>query len=321
MKRVLKRLALTFLGNPWRLRRRIESLRQAGAVTILALHRVAADDGSSYPPMDPRLFENLLTFCKAQFEIVLFADLVARPSTDKPLLVLSFDDGYKDFIEYAVPIMDKHGIRANQNIIPKCVEQARPPLNVVAQDFIGVAPASLIVELEVPGLGRLSADRDRERLGRLVSNFIKRKPMREQHLLAEVLLPQFQRMDGFRPTPMMSRSDVRQIGGVHELGAHSFEHATMAAEDDSYVAEDARRCRDYFVDLLGQPTAIYAFPNGSYRPPHPAIVREAGFDTILLVNDDFSSVEQRDHSRFNIYGTSDRELRFRALGGMRRPAR
>jgi hypothetical protein len=71
--------------------------------------------------------------------------------------------------------------------------------------------------------------------------------------------------------------------------------------------------------MLMRPTSIYAFPNGSYRPQHPAIIREAGFDTILLVNEDFSSAATRDHSRFNIYGTSDSELRFRATGGLRKP--
>ena len=178
------------------------------------------------------------------------------------------------------------------------------PLNVVAQDFIGKAPASLLAELDIPDFGRVSADQDRERVGQSVSAFIKNKPMREQHALGAALLPQFERMDGFRPTPVMNRSEITQIAEVHELGAHSFEHATMAAEDDDYVAADARRCRAYFADVLKRPTSIYAFPNGSYRPQHPAMIREAGFDTILLVNEDFSSAATRDHSRFNIYGTS-----------------
>jgi peptidoglycan/xylan/chitin deacetylase (PgdA/CDA1 family) len=318
MNRLVKQFALTYLASPWRLRRRLERLSRTDAVTILSLHRVAPADGSSYPPMDPGLFDRLLAFCQSHFEVVVFAELAAKRKSGKPRLILSFDDGYKDFLEYAVPIMDKHGVRANQNIIPACVEQGRPPLNVVAQDFIGQAPTSLLGEVDVPGLGRIPAGEDRERTGQSVSAFIKNKPMREQHLLAETLLPQFERMDGFRPTPMMSRSEVSQVAGMHELGAHSFEHATMGVEEDDYVADDARRCLDYFADVLKSPTTIYAFPNGSYRAEHPALVRAAGFETILLVDEDFSTAERREHPRFNIYGTSDRELRFRATGGMRK---
>jgi peptidoglycan/xylan/chitin deacetylase (PgdA/CDA1 family) len=319
MNRLMKQFALTYLASPWRLRRRLERLSQTDAVTILSLHRVAPHDGSSYPPMEPRLFDRLLSFCSRHFEVVRFDGLGAERKSRKPRLILSFDDGYKDFIDYAVPILERHGLRANQNIIPACVERGRPPLNVVAQDFIGRAPASLLAELDVPGFGRLSAHQDRERVGQSVSDFIKNKPMSEQHALDDALLPQFERLDGFHPTPVMSRSEITQIAAVHELGAHSYEHATMAAEDNAYVADDARRCRAYFADVLKRPTSIYAFPNGSYRPQHPAMIREAGFDTILLVNEDFSSAATRDHSRFNIYGTSDSELRFRATGGLRKP--
>jgi peptidoglycan/xylan/chitin deacetylase (PgdA/CDA1 family) len=318
MNRSVKQIALTYLASPGRLRRRIDRLRQTDALTILSLHRVAPDDRSSYPPMDPHLFDRLLSFLKEHFEIIVFGELAGAQKRGKPRLILSFDDGYKDFIDYAVPIMERHAVRANQNIIPGCVEQGRPPLNVVAQDFIGQAPASLLAELHVPGLGRVPSGRDRERAGQSVSALIKNKPMREQRALAEALLPQFERMDGFRPTAVMTRSEVGQVGDLHELGAHSFEHATMGVEEDDYVVEDARRCRDYFAEVLDRPTSIYAFPNGSYRPQHPQIVRDAGFETILLVDEDFSSPQRREHPRFNIYGKSDRELRFRATGGMRK---
>jgi peptidoglycan/xylan/chitin deacetylase (PgdA/CDA1 family) len=318
MNRLVKQFALTYLASPWRLRRRLERLSQTDAVTILSLHRVAPDDGSSYPPMEPGLFDRLLAFCQKHFEVVIFAELAAKRKSGKPRLILSFDDGYKDFIDYAVPILEKHGVRANQNIIPNCVEQGRPPLNVVAQDFIGKAPGLLLAEVEVPGFGRLAGGEDREEIGRSVSGFIKNKPMRDQHMLAEAVLPQFERMDGFRPSPIMSKSEIGQIAAVHELGAHSFEHANMAVEDDDYVAEDARRCRDYFADVLKLKTDIYAFPNGSYRAEHPALVRAAGFKTILLVDGDFSSASRREHPRFNIFGSSDGELRFRATGGMRK---
>jgi peptidoglycan/xylan/chitin deacetylase (PgdA/CDA1 family) len=100
--------------------------------TILNLHRVGNNAGSAYRPLDPTLFDELLTFAKHEFAVVTIAEL--REKSRKPKLVLSFDDGYRDFATTAVPILRKHGLRANQNIIPRCVETGLPPLNVMAKD-------------------------------------------------------------------------------------------------------------------------------------------------------------------------------------------
>jgi peptidoglycan/xylan/chitin deacetylase (PgdA/CDA1 family) len=145
--------------------------------------------------------------------------------------------------------------------------------------------------------------------------------MVEQKRFEADLLPQMAAWDGFRPTPMMTRSAIASIAAVHEIGAHSYEHASMAFETDDYVRADARRCRHWFREVLGEDPTIYAFPNGAYRPVQVDIVRQAGFETVLLVDEDFSHCESTVHKRFGIYGAGLRELKFRAVGGRRRPSR
>src|SRR4051794_14513217 len=103
---------------------------RSNTLAILNLHRVAKDDRSAYAPLDPSLFEYLLQFLERNFEIVSFDTLPETQSSSRPKVILSFDDGYRDFIEVAVPILKKYGIRANMNIIPECLETGRPPINV-----------------------------------------------------------------------------------------------------------------------------------------------------------------------------------------------
>jgi peptidoglycan/xylan/chitin deacetylase (PgdA/CDA1 family) len=307
LRNTAKIVAFAAMGNgPW-LRRRLDAVRGAGVATILNLHRVADDDGSDYRPLDPGLFDELLTFAKREFAIVTISEL--REKTVKPKLVLSFDDGYRDFVTTAVPILKKHGVKANQNIIPRCVESGLPPLNVIAQDFVGRAPSRLVKELRVEGFSAPAGPRYGQRLSR----FLKMRPQAEQDRIAEDLLPQFRRWEEFKPTAMMSLDEVCSLDG-HEIGAHSFAHSSMEFESDAYLDADVARCADYFRDKLGKPMTIYAFPNGSCRAGQAERVLTHGADHVLLVGERFDQ-GTRIHHRITFDGRSSSEIRYKALGG------
>ena len=295
-------------GNgPW-LRRRLERLRNAGVSVILNLHRVAPDDRSSYRPLAPAMFEELIAFAKREFAIVTIGELQLK--TEKPKLVLSFDDGYRDFALFADPILRRHGVRANHNVIPRCMETGLPPLNVTAQDFVGKAPAELVRRIRIEGFTESPEDRS---FGHRLSHFIKMRSQAEQDALAEKLLPVFFDWDGFQPTPMMSLEEVRSIRH-HELGAHSFAHSSMEFETDEYLDQDFDRCADYFGQQIGAPMTIYAFPNGSCREGQAEQLLGRGVEHVLLVGEAFDSAP-RVHRRFTFDARSASEARFKALGG------
>jgi peptidoglycan/xylan/chitin deacetylase (PgdA/CDA1 family) len=315
LKRVIKGAVLAIMAHPSVLQRRLHAITAAEALTILNLHRVAEQDGSAYAPLSPRLFTDLLTFLQKHFHLLTFSELAQAPPSRKPKLILSFDDGYRDFVDYAVPILEKHGLRVNQNVIPACIESGLPPLNVLAQDFIGKAPEKLLKELDIPGLAIRELAGDRTAIGFHVSNFLRDRPMVEQDQLRETLLPQFGRFERFRPTPMMTRAEIRQLATLHGFGAHSYSHATMGFETDAYFQQDLERCRTYFHSQLQLPATIYAFPNGSYREHQVSEALAQGFRHVLLVNNAFSRPGNAAHARFGIYGDSRPEILFRSLGG------
>lgn len=303
-----KSLAFSALGNePW-LRHRLERVRNAGVAIILNLHRVGPDDRSTYPPLAPGLFETLLSFVTREFSVVTIGEL-SEPAR-KPKLVLSFDDGYRDFITFAVPLMKRYGVRANQNIIPRCVETGLPPLNVVAQDFVGQAPAELIDRLRIDGF---SGPRDHS-FGSKLSHFLKMRSQSEQDRIANYLLPQFFAWEEFKPTAVMALDEVRSLS-EHELGAHSYCHSSMAFETDEYLEDDLQRCSAFFRDKLDRQMTIYAFPNGSCRADQPERVRSFGVEHVLLVGEDFDRGAPV-HKRFTFFARTPSEVRFKSLGGL-----
>jgi hypothetical protein len=213
-----------------------------------------------------------------------------------------------------MPILERHKLRCNLNIIPSCVETGRPPFNIVLQDFVGKAPAAILGNFEVPGYGRPNLRQDRGSIGLALSTFIKGKSMAEQKSIRDILLPQMEALNGFTPTPMMTREDVLIVSNHHELGAHSYEHATLSVESDDYVIEDAKSCRRYFAETIRRPTNIYALPNGGYRAHQLDLIRSEGFEHILLGEGTRSRLDAPNKTRFVMYGSSPSELRFRAAG-------
>ena len=326
MKALAKALAWAVLGSRPAVRARLHRHAVAGSVTILNFHRVAPFDNSAYPPLDPKLFETVIAFVAQYYRVVDFAELanlvgdpgaVSGKARAKPLAIVSFDDGYRDFIDHALPVLRQHGIRANQNFIPGCIEAGKPPFNVILQDWIGQAPQEMVAALFVPGFGLLGPTDDREATGNRVSAFVKSKPIAHQRQIAATVADYLARFDEFRPTPMMTLADVHAVAAEVEVGAHSFDHATLATEEPGYATEDARRCRDWFTRNLGSSTTIYAVPNGAVREDQLGELRSEGFTTILLVGERRSSPASRDHPRFTMYGTGSNELIARASGFVR----
>lgn len=86
---------------------------------ILMYHRVAPEGPA---PLDqwrqtPEAFDEQLAYLKAQgYETVTFAEWRAARKASRPLpgkrVMITFDDGFADFEEYALPVLQRHGFTA-----------------------------------------------------------------------------------------------------------------------------------------------------------------------------------------------------------------
>jgi peptidoglycan/xylan/chitin deacetylase (PgdA/CDA1 family) len=280
-KELLKPAAVTVLGSRVALAPTLRKLAARRGPIILNLHRVADRSRGSRESMDPSVFGDLVSWLLRTFTITTFAELSDAAGAGRPPLVLSFDDGYRDFADNAAPILAHYGVAANLNVIVASIESGRPPATVLVQDFISGAPASLLREVQVAGLPAIAPDK-RTESGRLLAGTLKRRSITDQHALIAELEPYFERFDGFRPTPMLTAADIRELAEVHEIGAHSIEHATMTVESDDYVRSDALRSGAFLERLLGARPIVYAFPNGVGTLTQASIVHDAGFKHVLL---------------------------------------
>jgi len=296
-------------------RRLLHRIKRENLMVVLNLHQVSPHENAFWPPLHPVVFDNLLGFLKDNFEVTLFRDL-AKATGSMPRAILSFDDGYYNFIEYALPILDKHGVSANMNIIPACVESGRPIWNIQLYDFLNAAPRSLVNEIRLPGFSyKLENNNSRDKLlyGLQISRFLKQRSRTERREMGHSL-ENVMKKGEFSLTRMMSRDDVDDIAEKCQIGVHSYSHESMEFEDNAFFADDLEKCRTYFGDELKLPLDTYAFPNGSFRDEQVETLRACGIKNILLVGEDYAKNGEDVIRRFTIYGPSITETKFQALG-------
>lgn len=89
------------------------------SITVVALHRISDERDYFFDPIKPNTFRQLLEYLNTHYEITNFNSI--KKASNKPKLILSFDDGYKDFIETALPILTQMGLPSNHNVVNACI--------------------------------------------------------------------------------------------------------------------------------------------------------------------------------------------------------
>jgi peptidoglycan/xylan/chitin deacetylase (PgdA/CDA1 family) len=295
--------------------RRLRQLARSGRLLVLNLHNVGPARGRFTRPIPAEVFDRFVGWLDRECRLTTFDQLGAVGRENRrPPAILSFDDGYRDFVEYAMPVLERHGVRANLNVVPACVESGRPPWNVELLDALERVPLERLRALRLPSGAQarpLAGESDLMRWGVALSQFLKLRPREQREPVVRDLLAQLRDDTEGQAQPMMTAKDVLRAARIHEIGVHSYEHDSMDYETDGFFASDLARCRTWYREQLGADPRIYAFPNGSYRASQVAIAEAAGFDHVLLVGERTDSAEAVMNPRVTADGVTLRELRMR----------
>jgi peptidoglycan/xylan/chitin deacetylase (PgdA/CDA1 family) len=296
--------------------RRLRQIGERGFSVVLCLHRVSPEANDFRGPMPPRVFEGLLRFLVTHFVPSTLEELGQPTTGGRPRVAVTFDDGYRDFVDHAMPLLRRYRVPVNQNLVASCVEQGRPPWTVELADALGAAPPSLLGELRVLGFARPPPGKDaieRARFGAALSNFLKMRPRAERAERWPEVAAWMARVP-YQPTAMMTREDVLALAGEVSFGLHSYSHESMGQESLAFFEDDFARGAAVFQGL-GLPLDTYAFPNGSYRPEMVAALGARGVRHVLLVDNLFVRGPGATIQRFLVTSPHYSEAIFESLGG------
>lgn len=273
------------------LRLALSQLSPAGPqarLSIAIFHRVLAEPDPIFPEeMHRARFDEVCAWLAAWFNVLPLDEAVKRlkqGALPGRALAITFDDGYADNHDIALPVLKAHGLCATFFVATDFLDGGRMWNDTVIESVRGCAAPSLeLHDLGLTGIGALP-------LGTLAA----RRAAIEALLGAIKYLPPAERgtavagvadrADAALPTGlMMTSAQVKALAdGGMQIGAHTATHPILARLDDEAAALEMRRSKAALEDLLRQPVRSFAYPNGrpgrDYLPRDVALARQAGFD-------------------------------------------
>jgi peptidoglycan/xylan/chitin deacetylase (PgdA/CDA1 family) len=91
-------------------------------VIILCFHNISNDVSYSYPHLSVEVFEKIIIYLKNNFNIIKLDEISKIRNNSRTSIIVTFDDGYKDFISNALPVLKKYNIPSINNIIVGYIE-------------------------------------------------------------------------------------------------------------------------------------------------------------------------------------------------------
>jgi len=256
-------------------------------LSILMYHRVLRDADPLTGDVDARVFDVQMQALARYFNVLPLSEAAARlgdGTLPARAACVTFDDGYLDNVEIALPILQRHRVPATFFIASGFLDGGRMFNDTVIEAVRRLEGPS--VDLQPIGLGTLPVANIAQRRGAIktVLGHVKYLEPEQRQRVVEQLA---HLVRGGLPDDLMMRSDqVRLLSGAGlEVGAHTVNHPILASIDAQTAQEEIATNKSVLEGLTGRRIGLFAYPNGvpdrDYQAVHVAMVRSLGFDAAV----------------------------------------
>ncbi len=258
--------------------------RKTPAFPILKYHRVNDEADAFFPALPTQVFEQHMAFIARTYLVLHVEELVERMrrgAVPRNALAITFDDGYRDNLTHAAPILARYGLPATIFLATGFIGSAEVPwFDRVALAFKLTrgdtfdAPWRETISLQ-SGRGRLAA------LGRTL-DYLKGLPDDRLRQAVDLLLVTLDVTDqpGLKNW-MLSWDDVHALSGLgFSIGAHTVSHPILSRVTTQRAWTEIEGSRAMIQAVCGRAPRAFAYPNGGpgdYTEAVLALVRQAGF--------------------------------------------
>lgn len=283
---------LAVLGLPavaWRLRQLRAGPRRA---MVLMYHRVSDESDYLGLCVPPVLFAAQVGLLRERARVMRLVDLVERLRDPAPLetdvAAITFDDGYRDNLDVALPILRQYGLPATVFVTTTFIDGSAQPTGERLREAVGALWArgvcgdewgsrdgstarAVRLVLDTPGSFRV--------LRKLVAE-LKRIPTGETRAVVADLEQLAGRTHGLREL-MLDWQAVRSLAEQDvEIASHTVSHPILSRLPLGEVEQELRESKQQIENATGRPVVGFAFPNGhrdDFSEEHVRLLERLGY--------------------------------------------
>ncbi|SEM87429.1 polysaccharide deacetylase family protein [Nitrosomonas marina] len=257
-------------------------------LSIVLYHRVPLKPDELFPGQeDAHSFETQICHLSRHFNVLPLHEAIQRLQ-DKTLpsraACITFDDGYANNVEVALPILQKYKVAATFFIAAGFIDGSMM-WNDKLIELLRRASGS-VLNLDKIGLGEYeigTLEQRRQTVLTLIETF-KYMPYAERS-------EQLDRLCNLIPETlpgnvMMNPDQIRQLHGAGmEIGGHTVTHPILTRLETSAAYAEIEHGKTILENILQAPVRYFAYPNGKpgrdYLTEHVDMLKRIGFDAAV----------------------------------------
>ena len=254
-------------------------------MTILSYHRVNDERDPYFPSLPTAVFERQMAHVARAYRVLPLdeaVDRLARNDVPPNALCITFDDGYRDNLTHAAPILARHRLPATVFLATGFIgTTAVPWFDRLAAAF----KAATAPSFTAPWGGATVIDGTAARLDAVARSqaHVKGLPhaaaVEQVERICAAVAP---RAGEAAKNAMLGWDDVHALRGLGcAIGAHTVTHPILSRMDDEQAAWEIDESRRMIQAGCGAAPRAFAYPNGQpvdYTAATVRLVRQAGFD-------------------------------------------
>ena len=259
-------------------------VRRVKGFAVLAFHRVNDEDDPFMPSLPTSVFAARMEHIARHYTVLTVENLVERlreGRVPRKALALTFDDGYRDNLTHAAPILARYGLPATIFLTTGCIG-TREMLwfDRLAEAF----KTTTRTHLQLAGQAALGLGSTAERLRALqvALSYLKGRPDAERRQTLDELLRELQGggLDGPKRL-MLSWDEVGVLRGLgFSVGAHTVSHPILSRVSPEDAWQEIDGSKRAIERALGSRARAFAYPNGGAEDVTELsvrLVKDAGF--------------------------------------------